>query len=428
MSVETKPVRSCPACGSPEAESVLRRADGIAMARCQRCRSIYLERIPVSVADLYADGYFGLAPAHAQRNQGERMGYEGSYETTFSDAGFYWAYRMADFVIDALQGANELRRCLDIGAATGRLLNVFKSAGYITHGIEFSGSARVMAQNRGHVMFAQPVEELEASAKGFHVVTALEVIEHVEDLRGLLGRIYRVMADTSVFLAFYPSADERWFGATPNYHWLNNSFEHLVYPSEAGIRYALAEAFGDDVFVATFLTVQGQDVIPNSVVIALKAPASAESRTTVAELFRQLRYLNDAAFALTDTGPAGLGAGWIAAIEDPATEHPSDLPFVAAVTCSKFGSSAVPMLLMQRELDLERLTDTQVVDLLAMAMHQGGIHFMRDLLAALPQRRLRPDLKDDFQQAVDDYDETTREAARRAEGDDIMQDPTATGD
>src|SRR5665647_1564840 len=46
MSVETKPVQSCPACGSPEAKSVLRRAGGIAMARCQRCRFTYLERIP----------------------------------------------------------------------------------------------------------------------------------------------------------------------------------------------------------------------------------------------------------------------------------------------------------------------------------------------------------------------------------------------
>jgi len=61
MSVETKPVQSCPACGSPEAKSVLRRAGGIAMARCQRCRSTYLERIPVSVAELYAHGCSGLS-------------------------------------------------------------------------------------------------------------------------------------------------------------------------------------------------------------------------------------------------------------------------------------------------------------------------------------------------------------------------------
>jgi SAM-dependent methyltransferase len=398
------------------------------MARCQHCRSIYLERIPVKVTDLYADAYFGLAPDHAQRNQSERIGYEGSYESTFSDAGFYWAYRTADFVIDALQGAGWPRRCLDIGAATGRLLNVFKSAGYVTHGIEFSASARDMAQERGHVMYAQSVEELEASAEGLHVVTALEVIEHVEDLRGLLGGINRVMADTSVFLAFYPSADERWFGATPGYHWLNKSFEHLVYPSEAGIRYALAEAFGDDVFVATFLTVQRRDVIPYSIVVALKAPASAEGRTTVAELWRQLRYLTDAEFTFTDAGPAGLGAGWIAAIEDLATEHPSDLPFVAAVICSKFGSSAVPLFLMELDVALERLTDAQVVDLLAMAMHQGGIDFIRHILATVPPQRLRPNLKEDFHRVVDDYDRTTGGAARLVEGDNMSQDPAATGD
>lgn len=428
MSAETKPVHNCPACGSPEAASVLRRADGIPMARCLRCRSVYLERVPIGITGLYADGYFGLAAGHAQRNQRERIGYEGSYESTFSDAGFYWAYRLADFVFGALQGAVGLRRSLDIGAATGRLLNVFKSAGYATHGIELSGSARVMAQDRGHVMYAQPVEQLEASARRFHVVTALEVIEHVEDLRSLFGGIHRVMADTSVFLAFYPSADERWFGATPDYHWLNNSFEHLIYPSEAGIRHALAEAFGDNVFVATFLTTQGQDVIPNSVVVALKAPDSDEGRATVAELFRELRYLTDAEFALADTGPAGLGAGWIAAIEDRATEHPADLPFLVAVLCSKFGSSAVPLFLMQHDLDLGRLTDAQVVDLLAMAMHQGGIDFMRGLLAEIPQRRPRPDLKEDFQRVVDDHDETTGEATRRPEADDPMHDPLASGE
>ena len=83
---------------------------------------------------------------------------------------------------------------------------------------------------------------------------------------------------------------------------------------------------------------------------------------------------------------------------------------------------------MQRELDLERLTNTQVVDLLAMAMHQGGIDFMRHILAALPLQRLRPDLKEDFQRAVDDYDETSREAARPVEGDDTMRDPAANGE
>lgn len=415
MTIETKLTQHCLGCGWVGSEPFVSRGDGVMLVRCQRCRSIYLERIPVRVADLYTDNYFALTAGHAELNQDERIGYEGSYENTYLDSEFYWAFRLADFVANSLQGDVQARRCLDIGAATGRLLNVFRAAGYKTHGIEFSDPARGIADGRGHVMTNQSVETLLTEHAGFEVVTALEVIEHVEDLRGFFGGINRVMADNGIFLGYFPSADERWFGPTSNYHWLNNSLEHLIYPSEDGIRRAMAEAFGDNVFIATFLTVQGKDVIPFSLVIALKNPVSAERRALVAELFRQLNYLTDRELAFADVGPAALAAGWKAAIEEQTDAIPADLPFVAALLCSKFGTFAVPRFLMQCGFLAERLTDKQVLDFLAMAMHQGSIHFMENLLKSTTERSFMPSIRQEFHRLADDYQKSQLSIAEVAD-------------
>jgi SAM-dependent methyltransferase len=404
MTIETRPASHCLACGCPAAEAAVTRKDGLALLRCSACSSLYLESIPTDVAGLYADNYFALDQSDAERNRGEGMGYEGSYDSTYRNTEFYWAARLSDFIAQALQGGERTKRCLDIGAATGRLLNVFKALGYDTHGVEFSGPARAIAQRYGHAVYGDPVGMLDDLTGKFPVVTALEVIEHIEDLPSFFADAHRLMTSDGVFMGYFPSADDRWFGATPEYHWLNHSLEHLVYPSEEGIRRALNKSFGKNVFVTTFMTVQGKDIIPFTIVIAFKGDPDAARRSIVGELFRQLRYLTDPEFIRKDLGAAALGDGWIASVKLQKSEAPADIPFIAALLCSKLGMFSVPLFMMQQGFSATSLTVPQIVDLLAMAQHLGGIHFMRDLLIGATGRSLPLSIKEEFQRSVDEYE------------------------
>lgn len=375
-----KLVLACPACGVLDGVPFVRRGDGVMLRRCVACGSIYIDSIPVDVAGIYRDNYFALSDDDAVLNAKTRIGYEASYESCYLDAEFYWAFRLADFVANQLQGIQAGRCCLDVGAATGRLLNVFAAAGYETHGVEFSAPARAMAASRGHCMSATPAGTESTHIGRFDVVTALEVIEHVEDLAGFFRGIHVVMADGGVFVGYFPSSDEVAFGRSPDYHWLHSSYEHLVYLSEAGIRKVLAPFFGRNVYVVTFLTRQGEDVIPNSIVLAIKGDVDATALHPVAELFRQLAYLNDrAAFDLNlPRGPAALAAGW-----DLASSH---LPFVAGVLCAKFGDFEVARHLRRDGVTLTDLDGAQLGDLLVMAMHEGGIDWMRANLPLIGPR------------------------------------------
>lgn len=385
MSGSFRLVPACPACGVGCGEPFARRADGVSLRRCIACGSMYIESVPVDVSGLYNDNYFGLSDEDARSNVATRIGYEASYESSYLDAEFYWAFRLADHLATGLQGPQVGRRCLDVGAATGRLLNVFAAAGYETHGVEFSAPARAIAAHRGHCMTGAPAGAEPAHAGRFDVVTALEVIEHVDDLAGFFRGIHAVMADRGVFVGYFPSSDEVAFARGPEYHWLHHSFEHLVYPSEAGIRKVLEPLFGRSVHVATFLTRQGEDVIPNSVVVAVKGDVGAADQHPAAEIFRQLAYLNDrAAFDLgLPRGPGALAAGWDIAMRPGLEAH---LPFVTGVLCAKFGDFEVARHLRRDGVPLGELDGTQLADLLVMAMHDGGVDWMRQHLPVIGPR------------------------------------------
>ncbi|MFN8840534.1 MAG: class I SAM-dependent methyltransferase [Burkholderiales bacterium] len=377
--VASRRVERCPACGAKDRVVQAVRRDGTAMLRCTGCGSIYLEEVPVDVVSLYRDNYFALSEQDARGNIDARIGYEASYESSYLDAEFYWAYRIADFVAAALVPGPRVLRCLDVGAATGRLLNVFAAAGYETHGVEFSAPARAIAQRRGPAMTAAPVGSLPEHAGRFPIITALEVIEHVEDLGGFFAGIHAALSEGGVFVGYFPSADAAAFARGPDYHWLHHSFEHLVYPSEVGIRAVLAERFGDQVHVCTYLTRQGDDVIPNSIVVAIKGDPSRDAARTVAETFRQLAYLNDRAWfaAGAARGPGALGSAWDAAARAPIEDPSAEVPYVVGVLCAKFGEFEVARHLRRGGMPVVGLDPSRQADLLVMAMHDGGVDWMR---------------------------------------------------
>ncbi|MFN7946317.1 MAG: methyltransferase domain-containing protein [Blastocatellia bacterium] len=101
-------------------------------------------------------------------------------------------------------------RLLDIGCGTGGNLDHLKRYGRM-HGVDLSPLALDCSRRRGHerVMFAT-ANELPFASESFDLVTALDVIEHLDDDTGGLKEIHRVLRPGAPAVIFVPAFQALW--------------------------------------------------------------------------------------------------------------------------------------------------------------------------------------------------------------------------
>ncbi len=94
-------------------------------------------------------------------------------------------------------------RVLDIGAATGVMLDIYKGMGWKTFGIEPSQSAQI-AQEKGHNVKRTSLEK--SDIKGvFDLIIANHVLEHIENPQLFLKDVRRLMKKDSVLYIDVPN-------------------------------------------------------------------------------------------------------------------------------------------------------------------------------------------------------------------------------
>ena len=168
----------CPVCGSSVARAHW-DCGSFAVKRCTGCGHFYQNPQPVfdDLKSRYQDSYFE---------------YELSNEEDFfrlmllglQDIGFpVW---------------EESLRCkgafLDIGCATGLLLEHMQNRGWKVHGAEIcASSARYGIEKRRVDIFTGPVEEAPFAPQSFSLIHFTHLIEHVVDPRKLLARIRELL-------------------------------------------------------------------------------------------------------------------------------------------------------------------------------------------------------------------------------------------
>jgi SAM-dependent methyltransferase len=96
-------------------------------------------------------------------------------------------------------------RVLDLGCATGALLEKLRDRGWDCRGVEISPSAEYARRERSLEVLDLPLEDCRFPSASFHLVLASHLIEHLNDPAGFVGEVHRILAPGAYFLVTTPN-------------------------------------------------------------------------------------------------------------------------------------------------------------------------------------------------------------------------------
>ena len=182
---------SCNICNSKKATPFL-KMDGFAYQKCVNCSLVFQNPRPVfdDLKKRYAENYFDYEISN-QENFFALM------KLGLKDI------RFDEFYKDDMKK----KRFLDIGCATGLLLNHMKSKGWITKGVEIcKQSAEYGIKNFGLDVFTGTLEEAAFPDGDFDAVHFSHLIEHVPDPKALLLEVRRILKRNGGMILTTPNA------------------------------------------------------------------------------------------------------------------------------------------------------------------------------------------------------------------------------
>jgi SAM-dependent methyltransferase len=203
---------SCPCCGSRESRPFL-ACDGFGFVQCRACAVVFQNPRPVfdDLRRRYGPDYF-------------------AYELT-NESTFFGLMKLGLNDIHFKETSAESsapRTFLDIGCATGMLVEHMKTEGWDAQGVDLCReSADYGRVHRGVEIFAGTLDEARFDDGRFGVVHFSHLIEHVPDPRGFLGEVRRILAPGGFAVITTPNVDgfqARLFGKA----WRSAIADHLV--------------------------------------------------------------------------------------------------------------------------------------------------------------------------------------------------------
>ncbi len=203
----------CNICESTNASMFLQMEDYI-YQKCDKCGLIYQNPRPVfkELKKRYARNYFD---------------YEHSNQENFFHL---MKLGLRDIHFDSLYtGENGEKRFLDIGCATGLLLNHMKYKGWKATGVEIcKRSAEYARKKFGLDVFIGTLEEAQFPDNYFNVIHLSHLIEHVPDPKALLLEVRRILKIEGHVILTTPNVDgfqarfsrQEWRSAIPDHIYL----------------------------------------------------------------------------------------------------------------------------------------------------------------------------------------------------------------
>jgi len=202
----------CPICSSARARHFL-ACEGFDFVRCAACGLVYQNPRPVfeDLRHRYGDQYF-------------------SYELT-NETNFFGLMKLGlrDAGFDSLaRSIPSPRTFLDVGCATGMLIEWMKGQGWDASGVDLCReSAEYGMAHRGILIRVGTLEEAKLPDESFSVVHFSHLIEHVPDPVGYLAEVRRILKPGGFAVITTPNVDgmqARLFGKG----WRSAIADHLV--------------------------------------------------------------------------------------------------------------------------------------------------------------------------------------------------------
>lgn len=227
---------ACPLCASTVFKRKW-RIDGANFVRCRSCGLIVQNPQPISPGGRYDKEYFEYEIAN-QENFFDLM------LKGLNDAAFF------EGIVPTLPTQ---RRILDIGCATGRLLQHFKGLGWDTAGVDLCPeSAEYGNREYGVNIVAKALEDVAFPEAFFSVAHSSHLIEHVGNPSGLVREIARILLPCGVFICVTPTHDglqarilgSRWRSAIPDHMNLFSKATLTMLLEAAGFGIELVQTWG----------------------------------------------------------------------------------------------------------------------------------------------------------------------------------------
>jgi SAM-dependent methyltransferase len=166
---------TCPCCAHAVSRPLFRVKDH-AYVECVRCASAWLDPLPVvDLSELYGEGYFVAGDdrgGYVDYDRDERLHRRNARARLEFVSGFLPPTRPAD--------------AIDVGCASGYVLDEYRRAGLVPHGVDVSAWARQQAGARGHDTHATLDKALGAADRPV-LVSFFQSLEHMPDPDGAVA-------------------------------------------------------------------------------------------------------------------------------------------------------------------------------------------------------------------------------------------------
>jgi len=224
----------CTCCASSQFKPAL-DCEGFSFVRCVSCGLVQRnpQPLPEEIRERYSKIYGDDYLSYELKNESAFLKLQ---QLALIDAGFDKLEKkiFSRAVRDDTGSAADTPSVLDIGCATGALLDDLRSRGWHVTGVEISPCAEYAGNARKLDVRSIPLEENKFPDKSFDVVLASHLIEHLNDPKSFLHDVHRILKDGGFCFITTPNISgfqSRLFGSK----WRSAIFDHLYLFSAASL-------------------------------------------------------------------------------------------------------------------------------------------------------------------------------------------------
>lgn len=235
----SEPLSPCPVCGA-KAGKTRRVVRAELVATCSACGCWYRHPRPTAgeLSKIYDKSYYNSWGMH-DNAQAVLQAKQATFAPLLAAA--------ESAVSPALPRPWNI---LDVGAATGLLLDLAQKRGMEPYGVELNPYSADILRNRfgRERVFEGELTHCPFDAGFFHIITMTDVIEHVLDVRGTLEAAWRLLRPGGVLVMTTPQIDSLSRKLLRG-KWLHFKAEHIQYFTAGALTGAVRQAGFQDVRV-----------------------------------------------------------------------------------------------------------------------------------------------------------------------------------